>query len=431
MERLVRLWKGYVRIRITGYSPERFLNLCNKRNIVLYAVRYEENGYTMEVSRRDFFCLKKMLRKTGTQIHILGKQGLPFFLFRYRRHKGLVLSLAGCFLLLLLLSQCLWEVEVSGNYRLTDTQLIQYLKEQGIETGVRLAKIDCQNLEEALREHYPEVIWASARIEGTRLYLSIQEIKEESSGIVKTELGSSDLVASHAGTVVSIVTRKGMPLVKAGEQVEMGDILVSGCMELYDDYETLTGYAYCDADADVVLHIEEAYTDQIPIFYDKKIPTGRTKKQIRIIFGEQILSFGERQPAYEACTVTTEQIPLIIGSHFQFPFELVKISTSEVTYEQTRYTETMLKQMLAGHYAVYSRKLEKKGFQIIDKDVKIKLNEKEVLVSGTLQMEYKETMRQDTIRQDRKEEEGLDENGIDTASNGDSGGTYVKCIWTI
>lgn len=431
MERLVRLWKGYVRIRITGYSPERFLNLCRKQKIALYAVRYEENGYTMEVSRHDFFCLKKILRKTGTKIHILEKQGLPFFLFRYRRHKGLVLSLAGCFLLLLLLSQCLWEVDVSGNYRLTDTQLIQYLKGQGIETGVRLAKIDCQSLEEALREHYPEVIWASARIEGTRLYLSIQEIKEESTGIVQTECGSSDLVASHAGTVASIVTRKGTPLVKAGDQVEMGDILVSGCMELYDDYEALTGHAYCDADADVVLHIEEAYTDQIPLFYDKKLPTGRSKKQIQIIFGEQIISFGRRQPAYEACTVTTEQIPLIVGSHFQFPVELVKISTSEVTYEQSRYSETMLKQMMADHYAVYSRKLEKKGFQIIDKDVKIKVNEKEVLVSGTLQMEYKETLRQDTIRQDRKEEEGLDENGIDTASNGDSGGTYVKCIWTI
>ena len=68
---LLRLGKGYVRIRLKGYSPERFLNL----------------SYEMSMSISDFRRLRPMLRKTHSRMELLERHGLPFFLFRYRKRK--------------------------------------------------------------------------------------------------------------------------------------------------------------------------------------------------------------------------------------------------------------------------------------------------------------------------------------------------------
>ena len=69
---------------------------------------------------------------------------------------------------------------------------------------------------------------------------------------------------------------------------------------------------------------------------------------------------------------------------------------------------------------MYSKKMEKKGFQILDKDGKIKVNEKQVLVTGTIQFTYLETERGTTPVRTLDVEEGLEQNGIDADTNGDS-----------
>ena len=35
---IIRYLKGYVKIRVWGYSPERFMNLCTNRGIFLWGL---------------------------------------------------------------------------------------------------------------------------------------------------------------------------------------------------------------------------------------------------------------------------------------------------------------------------------------------------------------------------------------------------------
>ena len=72
---------GHVEIRVCGKETERFLNLCRARKIVLYEIIREEDGSLRCVLlARDFRQLFPVRRKTGVRIHILKKNGLPFFL---------------------------------------------------------------------------------------------------------------------------------------------------------------------------------------------------------------------------------------------------------------------------------------------------------------------------------------------------------------
>ena len=70
---LFRYLKGYVRIRIRGYSPERFLNLCKARGIVLWDLQNMENEYEMNLSIRDFRKIRPLCRKARAHLVKIGR----------------------------------------------------------------------------------------------------------------------------------------------------------------------------------------------------------------------------------------------------------------------------------------------------------------------------------------------------------------------
>lgn len=78
LTRILRYVKGYVRIRITGYSPERFLNLCKYKKIPVWGLLPGRNFYDMNITIAGMKKLKPILRKTGTNLRIIEKIGLPF-----------------------------------------------------------------------------------------------------------------------------------------------------------------------------------------------------------------------------------------------------------------------------------------------------------------------------------------------------------------
>ena len=86
--KVMKFFRGYLFVRLTGYSPERFFfNLCGNADIVLWKIEPAEDGYTFFVSLPAFRKLKPMLRKSGTRVTILKRVGVPFLLYRYRHHR--------------------------------------------------------------------------------------------------------------------------------------------------------------------------------------------------------------------------------------------------------------------------------------------------------------------------------------------------------
>lgn len=412
MDKLIRFCRGMVRIIVSGYSPERFLNLCKSNDIPLYNVTYSKSGYEMELSAKDVLLLKKLLKKTGTKLKIKQKTGLPFLLFRYRRHKFFLVGLLVAFICLLLMSQLLWEIEIKGNYTITDDTFLEYLAIKDIKYGTWLGQIDCEALEETIRKDYPQIIWVSARIEGTRLIFDVQEIKEEMKEKeielqTNKELGT-DLVASCDGVIQSIATRKGTPLVTAGMEVKKGDVLVSGCNPLYDDYGTIVGYDYCEADADVLIKITSAYSDCINRSYSKATETGKSHRILTVLFPNQRLTLGLTNKTYENQQIFMEETPLRIGKRIHFPIQVQEHLVKEVEVTDTQLTEAEIEEIAKKNFSLYTKKMEKKGFQIIDKNGKIKVNEKMVSIMGDVVFQYYETNRVTTPIEPLELEEGTE-----------------------
>ena len=99
------------------------------------------------------------------------------------------------------------------------------------------ASLNCEEKEKQLRAAFPVVTWTSIYFEGTKLYVEVKENEKETGGHQQPQ--GMDIVASEDGVISSIITRNGIPQVKAGDTVEKGQILVSGAVPVYDDGQNI------------------------------------------------------------------------------------------------------------------------------------------------------------------------------------------------
>ena len=417
MLKVMKFFRGYLYVHLTGYSPERFFNLCGNAGIVLWDIEPEENGYHFYISLQAFRKLRPMLRKSGTRIRIEKRIGLPFLSFRYRHHRFFLVGFAALFVVLFCMSRFIWMVDVSGNSHYTTQVLTDYLRQEGIGYGTPKSRIDCEETELLLRNHFPDIIWVSVRMAGTRLYLEVQEqLLGAAAGQQETPSDATDLLADVSGTVDSIVVRRGTPLVEKGDAVQEGMLLVSGMLELQDDSGETAAYEYCNADADVYIRTTLPFETTFPLKKTVYRKSGRRQFGMVLVFGNYQISFFDRQMK-GFCVRSSYQYPRI-GKDFYFPVQVIWREKEAYTTEKVYYSKEEIRELAEQKLLDDCKKLEEKGIQISGKSVMIKKTASGISVQGSLEAVVKATRRTETEKMTRQE--GTGTYGIDTTDVGHS-----------
>lgn len=79
IQKVIRLFGGYVKVRVEGYSAERFLNLCSYRQIDVWGLVSRQNSYEMYMTLKGFRRIRPIVHKTHTKVLLIKRYGLPFF----------------------------------------------------------------------------------------------------------------------------------------------------------------------------------------------------------------------------------------------------------------------------------------------------------------------------------------------------------------
>ena len=379
---LMKFFRGYVYVYLTGYAPERFLNLCGSHNILIWNLKPCEDGYSFYISVSGYKSLKPLLKKTKTTAHIVEKHGAPFALFRYRKRKLFVagfICFAAC---LYYFSGFVWNIEVNGNSYLSEETIIRFLAEENASFGTRISKIDSAALEEKLRSEYSEVIWTSIRIYGTKMTVDIQEslLPEENYEAAQNEV--NDIVAAKDGVITEIVTRSGTPLVSNGAEVKAGDILVSGRLDIIGDDSSVTEYLYHSADADITAKVTYDYKEEINISYEDKIKTGNVKKNYEIQVFDKVFGNPFFKNTYQDYEIVSESRQLRLADNFYLPVYLKVTQVEECEKVLREYTKEEAKELAKKHFLQYLTNLEEKGIQIFEKNVMIEKVKQKYVVTG-------------------------------------------------
>lgn len=381
IEKLLCILSGYVLILVKGDQTERFLNLCKSRQIAMrQIIRKNDQEITMILSVKDFFQIRPVRSKTKVHICILKKYGLPFFFYRNKKRKAFFLGIFLWFGILILLSVRIWNIHIEGNIRNSTPELLEFLETNGITHGMAKSSINCHDIAVMIRKSYPDVTWVSARIQGTRLIVSLQEgIMQEQE---EEDTVPCNLAAEHAGTIVKMVTRKGVPLKKTGDKCEKGELLVSGELHILNDSQEIVRYEYVHADADIYISRSLSYYLEFPLDYEKKVPTGKIKKGLILKAGDFCLSIHEKAGKGQRSTV--EEYPLRLTENFILPFTAGIVTLEEYKTVQSVYTEAQARELALEKLHLYEQKLIEKGIEISENRVSVQVNNTSCISKGTL-----------------------------------------------
>lgn len=377
-----RFLNGYLLIRISGFSPERFMNLCRSHRILLWNISPKGESYEMNVSLYDFYRIKPLIKKTKTKVHIIKREGFPFLLVKWKKRKLFLAGFAFCFIALFYFSTFIWAIDIQGNTKLTKEMLFEFLEENDVTYGKRKSEIDIDTLEKSIRNEYPFITWTSAKIDGTKLIIYVKE-NDITTGMKDFEPENADLVASTDGVVESIVTRSGVPMVKKGDVVKAGDVLISGAIPIESDEKIIVKYQFCRADGDVWIKSNKVYQDTLHLNYETKQYTGKQKHTYSItVLNNTLQFFSKPKEGLHSFVASDMQLKLL--QDFYLPFHFEKKTYSEYVIEKKVYSKKEATSILNKNLRRFCEDLDEKGVQILEKNVKMMSGPKQASMQGVL-----------------------------------------------
>lgn len=400
--------KGYVSIKVWGYSTERFLNLCGNHDILVWDIENHGDYDTMKVSVQGFFALKTLLKKTGTRASVIQRHGLPFFVPKIKKRKIFVVGLLICLLFWMFTARYIWDIKIEGNYSLTEDILMDYLKSQGVHTAMKKKDLQIEELEMQLREEYDMITWASLKVDGTTLIIQIRENdmpiydeNEQAKGQTETAPNEGmDIVATKDGVIVYMITRKGVPQVAVGDTVVKGQILVSGAVPVYNEDTTVRRYQYYEADADIMISYEKSLSVERKTAYQEKEYSGREKKIFLFGFQEKEWNLSVGKVDYETYDLAGEKKQVQLLDHLFLPLFYGTKYAKEYDLVQKIHTEEEMVQIMEEEWDKILHTLEEKGVQITQKNVTInKGRDKWVLHAKMQLVEEAVTKTKTTVEQ--------------------------------
>lgn len=376
--------RGYVKIRLESSMPERFLSLCVHNQIPLRNLKNKEFYYEMELSVKDFFRLQSFRRKTHSRIVLLEKHGMPFFFQRNQKRKAFFL---GSFLFLLLLYLCslfVWDIRVEGNHYHSSETILETLETFQVSDGMLKKDLNCQKIAAQIRESFPNVVWVSAKIEGTCLILEIKENEDSFHAADKqtAQEKSWDLAAPKDGVIVQMVTRCGMPLVQEGQEVKAGEILVSGRLEILNNDAQVQRYEYVGADADITIQTRYAYYDEFSLSHPEKLYTEEIKNyRMFRIFGKEFSLYHRRKETAEIYRCIT---PVYLTSSFCLPISYGTITVVPYRKQTAVYKKEEAEEIARIHLQTFLEHLVKSGAEICSKEIRTQIRDGKCIARGSV-----------------------------------------------
>lgn len=301
---LYRYLKGFLEISVVGEKNEEFLNIAAKNGITIWNTYLIKKTIKTNILISDFKKLRFLLRKRGIKIHIISRHGLPFRTEKNKKRLGFYIGLILSFVFLEIMSGYIWVIDIKGNEKIKKEEIISALSTIGITEGIKIDKINPKRDRERLILISNEISWSSLNIEGSRLTVNIREIKKS-----EDENTPTNLKANSDGIIKKIDVTVGNCIIKKGDVVKRGDLLVSSIVEKGNTT------VFTKSKGKIIAEVSKEYSFYKPYKKTDMLETGKTKeKKVLEIFGIKIpLYLGRESDTYTSST-STNHIKLLGNS---------------------------------------------------------------------------------------------------------------------
>ena len=287
---------GYIRINVEGFFIERFINKCKANGIFLW-----------------------------------GKKGIPFYLNKYKKRKIFAMGLIVIFIIIIISSNFIWNVEIIGNEKIPKDELIKDLKMQGLEVGKLKKNINKNEVINNIRLTRKDISWIGININGTNAKVKIVESDEKPQLVKSDEF--CNIIAEKDAIIQKIDSYSGTAMYKEGDLVKKGDILIAGWME-----GKYTGIRYVHASGEIKAKTWYSVVEKVNLKETKMEKTGNKKTKYEIKLNNFQINFYKTLSKFKNYDTIYERQKLKIFSDFYLPVEITKCNNFETIKTVKNYT---------------------------------------------------------------------------------------------
>ena len=353
---------GYVNIEVEGYFIERFINICNSKKIFLWNMKRKHSTIIrVNIGIRDFKRIKEIAKKTKCRVKIQKKRGIPFILYKYKKRKIFAIFFILLIIAVITLSNFVWNIEVIGNNKISAEEIIKDLADDNFKVGTSKTNLNIKNIIDKIRLKRSDLAWIGIDIKGTNAIVKIVEADLKPDIIKEEEY--CNIVATKDAMIVKINAQNGTAVVKEGDIVTKGTVLIQGWLE-----GQFTGIRYVHANGEVQAKVWYYQKISVPLKQTKKIKTGKEENKYSVKINNFEINLLKGVPKFQNYDTIETSKKLKLFSNFYLPIEINKKTYQEYENQEVQYTFEEAKQ-LAIEKAEEELKEQIEDKSIIDKKI--------------------------------------------------------------
>lgn len=348
--RFSQWWNGFLLMELRGDHISAALQAFQLHGIELYYVKVRTQRCTLGIGLGDFREFYPICRQHGVKIRFIEKDGLPFFAQRCMRRKGMMAGVVLFLMLVYGLSSLIWQVSVAGSDEEAQTAVLQAARESGLYLGAWKQSLgDLQAIQNEILHKDPSLIWVGVQVEGSKAKL---EVVKKIPNVAKANETPHNLVAAKPGVIRYVYATRGQSLVKPGQFVRPGQIMISGDLG--------AGAREVPAEGKVLAEVWYTSKVEMPLKVTQSALTGASVNRDYLVVGPLALRiWGWHQPDYKGTFERSGETNLHVG-RWTLPFQMLKVTL----YEST-----------AAGVAQSEREAEQAGMRLAEQDVRRQMSQ--------------------------------------------------------
>jgi similar to stage IV sporulation protein len=316
---------GYVRVRCETNEPALFIEQLKKHRLTVWDVSFtNEKQILLSMSFRHFLQVRKCARIAGCRISIIRKVGFPLMIKKLKRRKWWVAGIAPAIVILLLLLSLIWRIDITGNERISDEQVLAIAKTFGVERfSWRFQLADPTKLGKQMQRKLPGVSWVGVELRGVVVKINVVEAHLPQ---VKQAMQGHHIVSQKSAVVSHVFAERGKSLVKVNQSVKKGDVLISGWIGTEEHNQLVAARGMVKGFVWYDIHMK------IPLQHKLKTMTGDTFSRMYAVLGRKAFQVnGYSAPPFSKFVTETELFPLTVAGR-ELPIGSMKETLREISY---------------------------------------------------------------------------------------------------
>ena len=331
----------------------RFINKCINYQINISEINYlNDNELTCKINLKDYKNIKKL--NYYSYIRIVKYEGINGLKLHIKKYIYIYMLLLFCFIIMDILTSYIVKIDIIHENSKIRSLVKKELNNHGIsEYSLAYSFDELQKIKEEILKDNPNTLeWMSI----TRVGMSyIVRIEERIINQKEKENRPRNIVASKDAMITKILTSKGESIVRSGDYVKKGDILISGNIKLYEEVKGMvpaTGAVYGNV----------WYESEIKVPLEKEIINDTGKNRYNLNINNKILLKNKyryfRQDNIKELNILGFKIK--IYKEIEYNKKTIKLTNEELETEVFAKLQESFKEKLKDNGQIISQKVLKK-----------------------------------------------------------------------